>query len=433
MSRGPEVRARAARVVLAVIHGQALDEALRGAAVRGLEGRDRALLQELVYGVVRWQRLLDAECHHYLNDAGAHLDEQVHYLLLVGLYQLRFLRIAPHAAVTETVSAADGLKRPWARSLVNAILRRSLREPWDASGLSVGLRESHPDWLVARLQDDWGGKAAAILSANNEIAPMTLRINRAVTDRTALLKRLAEAGIEAAPSSEVATAVSVASRPVTTIPGFAEGEVSVQDAAAQWIGTLLALSPGQDVLDACAAPGGKTALIAESGAPARLVAVETNPARVPLIRDTLVRVGLAPRVEIICADAADPGWRGSQDFDRILIDAPCSGTGVIRRHPDIKWLRREDDLARLTAMQSRLLRGLWPALRPGGVLLYVTCSVLKCENDAVVSRFLAETSDASEWPFELSAGQRGAVGWQILPGEAGMDGFYYARLRKAGP
>lgn len=431
MSRSAELRARAARIVLAVTQGQALDEAMRHSAAGSLEGRERALLQELVYGVIRWQRLLDAQCRRYLSDAGQHLDEQVRCLLLVGLYQLQFLRVAPHAAVKETVGAAERLQRPWAKSLINAILRRSLREPPDTTALPLGVRESHPEWLVDRLRGDWGGEVANIVRANNEVAPMTLRVNLARLGRPAFLQRLADAGIAASPSPHVATAVSIASRPVTDIPGFSEGGVSVQDAAAQWIAPLLEVSPDHEVLDACAAPGGKTALIAETGMPRRLVAVEVNPRRLALIRETLARVRLTEQIQVLCADAADSSWRSGLCFDRILVDAPCSGTGVIRRHPDIKWLRRPDDLPALNATQARLLRSLWPALRPGGVLLYVTCSILKCENDDIVSRFLGDTADATELPFILTVGRPAPVGWQILPGEAAMDGFYYARLRKA--
>ncbi|MHB1942005.1 MAG: 16S rRNA (cytosine(967)-C(5))-methyltransferase RsmB [Acidiferrobacteraceae bacterium] len=431
-SEAARIRAAAARAVVWVGHGHTLDRALAKPPTPVGEGRSRALLQELAYGVVRWRRLLDHLYRRCLSTPGRTLDATAHALILVGLYQLRFLRVAPHAAVSETVAAADCLGRSWAKPLVNAVLRRYLRDPGMArESRAQGVRESHPDWLVEALGQDWPQQRDEILRAGNGIAPLALRVNRRHMERNAYLQQLDAAGIPAEAAAH-GDAILLGSRPVHDLPGFAAGDVSVQDAGAQWVPLLLDPRPGERVLDACAAPGGKAAHIVEhTPALGALIAVDITPERVALIESTFARLGLAETVSVHQGDATTPeGWWNGEMFHRILVDAPCSGTGVIRRHPDIKWLRRPEDLGRLCALQEQLLRSLWPLLAPGGTLLYVTCSVLHAENREVVGAFLKGMADAQEVPFTLPVGHACNPGWQILPGEEQMDGFYYARLRK---
>lgn len=425
------IRAAAVRTVLEVGQGRALDQALAHTAA-GITGSGRALLQELAFGVVRWQRRLDNEFLRGLAHPGRAVDDVVKALIMVGLYQLRFLNIAPHAVLSETVAAADCLGRPWAKPFVNALLRRSTREPVVAHDSVLGIRTSHPDWLVEVLARDWPGHQEEILRANNEIAPLALRVNLRRATADTCVARLAAAGIEGQRVPSLSQALLLAPRPVRDIPGFTEGEVSVQDAAAQWVPTLLAPQPGERVLDACAAPGGKAAHLLEHTPGLRLVAVDLKDARIALLESTFSRLGLND-AHIIKGDAAAPeAWWDKAAFDRVLVDTPCSGTGVIRRHPDIKWLRAPEDIPKLRTTQLALLSALWPLLAPGGTLLYVTCSVLRAENEEVVGEFLRHTKDAREEPFTLPVGHACRTGWQILPGEQRMDGFYYARLRKAG-
>lgn len=425
------IRAAAVRTVLEVGQGRALDQALAHTAA-GITGSGRALLQELAFGVVRWRRRLDDEFLRGLTHPGRTVDDAVKALVMVGLYQLRFLNIAPHAVLSETVAAADCLGRSWAKPFVNALLRRCTREPRIIPDGTAGVRTSHPDWLVDALVRDWPEHHEEILRANNEIAPLALRVNLRRATADACVAKLVAAGIEGQRVPSLSQALLLTPRPVRDIPGFAEGEVSVQDAAAQWVPTLLAPQPGERVLDACAAPGGKAAHLLEHTPGLRLVAVDLKDARIALLESTFSRLGLND-VHIVKGDAAMPkAWWDNTAFDRILVDAPCSGTGVIRRHPDIKWLRTPEDIPRLRATQLALLSALWPLLPPGGTLLYVTCSVLRAENEVVVGEFLEHTADAYEESFTLPVGHRCRTGWQILPGEQRMDGFYYARLRKAG-
>ena len=429
-------RALAAQVVdEVVVRARYLDAALTEtlAALPRAQARDAALVQEMSYGTLRWFDQLAAIAALFLDKPLKTKDQDVYALLLVGLYQLRYMRVARHAAVKETVEATAALKKPWAKNLLNACLRASLREEARAQAAITASPEaafSHPAWLLEEIKHHWPGNWAAILVANNERPPLALRVNRLHQSRDQYLARLAQAGIAASVHACSETAV-VLDTPVAVseLPGFAEGDVSVQDAAAQLAATLLDAQPGERVLDACAAPGGKTGHLLEHSALAELVALDREPARVKLIEENLTRLGLSAKTVI--GDAANPApWWDGRPFDRILADAPCSATGVIRRHPDIKIRRRPEDLPRLVATQERILDGLWPLLKPGGKLLYVTCSMLPTENEKQVASFLARHSDAAELPLSMSMGRERAKGWQILPGEAGMDGFYYACIGK---
>ena len=413
-------RALAARAVAGVAAGRSLDTALPATA----DGFTRAL----AYGVLRERALLE----HLL---GRMLDQPVtaelQALLLCGIHQLRSMDVAPHAAVNETVSAVELLGQPKARGLVNAVLRRYQREratleqalPDDAA-----LRLSHPPWLLRRLQQDWPQQWRQILEANNRQGPLTLRVNQRRMGRDEYLAKLQAAGISAQPVAAAGAALVLdEARKVEEIPGFAEGEVSVQDAAAQLAFDLLQPQDGERVLDACAAPGGKTAHILER-VDASVVALDSDAKRLQRVEENLRRLKLS--AQLVAADAAHSArWWDQRPFDRILLDAPCSGSGVIRRHPDIKWLRRDSDIARLAQQQLRLLQALWPLLRPGGVLLYAACSTLRAESDDVLEAFTRQHADASVPPMAADWGEATRFGRRIAPAGA-FDGFYYARLQK---
>ncbi|MGW8248117.1 MAG: 16S rRNA (cytosine(967)-C(5))-methyltransferase RsmB [Acidiferrobacterales bacterium] len=426
-----------ATLVLAdiVIHRHSLDNALtriieQNAAFE--DKRDRGLVQEIAYGCMRWYYLLDSLANELLEKPLKSKDQDVHLLLLVGLYQLEFLSIKPHAAVAETVAATTILGKPWAKGLLNACLRRfqrehaKLLERVTASGDSVAL--SHPQWLLQELKRDWPNDWPAIAEQNNQRPPMHLRVNLAKTSREDLSQRLAEAGFHAA---ELATPCGLAldsPAPVDNLPGFADGEFSVQDVSAQYAAILLEPQQGEKLLDACAAPGGKACHLLEIvDGEATLVAVELDPTRAERIRENLSRLDLSAELKI--ADAAYPGaWWDKKPFDRILLDAPCSATGVVRRHPDIKYHRTPSDVDKLTELQAALLEALWPLLKRGGKLLYATCSVLARENEQQITRLLDRHTDAREVPVSPTGSIPRLHGVQLLPSEG--DGFYYCLVEK---
>lgn len=428
-------RAVAAQVIEQVLaKSRYLDTALTEAQARLPRGQahEAALIQEMAYGTLRWFHQLDATARQFLARPLKPKDQDIHALLLLGLYQLRHMRTAMHAAVTETVEAAEALKKPWAKNLLNACLRAYLREPEraDAAG-DASAKYSHPVWLIQEIRQHYPENWEAILDANNERPPMALRVNLQKNSRAQYLARLSAAGLTAYPA-EIADSAIVLATPVavTDLPGFAQGEASVQDVAAQLAAILLEAQAGERVLDACAAPGGKTGHILErTPGLAELVALDQDPERVALIAQNLARLGLTAHT--VTADAGAPkDWWDDRTFDRILLDAPCSATGVIRRHPDIKVRRKPDDLNKLIETQARLLDRLWPLLKPGGKLLYVTCSILPAENENQMQAFVARHPDTTVAALPLTAGIPRIIGRQILPGEQGMDGFYYACIHK---
>jgi len=432
---GAAARVAAARVLRAVRdQGRSLPDALAGIP-EAPEGRDASLVRELSYGAVRLLPRLEALTDLLLHKPLGRDDGDLRALVQVGLYQLLATRIPDHAAVAATVEAARRLDKPWAVPLVNAMLRRFLRQRAPLLARADRSPESRwlfPHWLLRRLQADWPEHWRSIIEASNGRPPMTLRINAARTTPAAYAKRLAARGLTARPAPFAALALTLdRPLPVQGLPGFAEGLVSVQDAGAQLAAELLNARPGQRVLDACAAPGGKTAHILERAAGGLdLTALDLDPERLDRVRANLRRLGLTAR--LVCGDATAPAGEWSRAlYDRILLDAPCSATGVIRRHPDIKPLRREGDIAPLCATQARMLDALWPLLAPGGTLIYATCSLLPEENEAQVGAFLARRPDARAIPLEVPWGLARGLGRQTLPGLAGMDGFYYARLSKA--
>ncbi len=433
MSRPPGVRAVAARVIGEVAgHGKSLDRALAPALENFEDGRDRAFLQAICYGVLRFHPRLEFLLEHLLNRPLKAREIQLRALMLTGLYQISSMDVPDHAAVAESVAAARSIGRPGAKSLVNAVLRRYIRERATLDELAMRspvARWAHPEWLINRLSADWPDRWQSVLEENNKQPPMWLRVNRSRITREDYLERLkrpATAGDFAAESLCLETPV-----PAESLPGFAEGLVSVQDAGAQLAAQFLDVRPGHRVLDACAAPGGKAAHILELCENADLDALDIDSARLGALESTFARLGLEAR--IIEGDAGRPEeWWDRRVYDRILVDAPCTATGVIRRHPDIKLLRRASDVARLAERQREILDRLWPLLRSGGRLLYATCSILREENESQTAAFLERNADAGPVILDF-AGELGfpsGPGRQILPGDAGMDGFYYACLRK---
>ena len=427
-------RLAAAHALAAVLSGKASLNSSLPKQLDKVEARDRGLAQDLAFGTARWQPRLSALAERLLQKPFKTADADVEALMLIGLYQLLYSRVPAHAAIGETVGCADKLKKPWAKGLLNAVLRRAQRE---AEQIFVELerdpvvRTAHPRWLQKSLKAFWPEHWEAICAANNAHPPMILLVNRRHQGRDDYLALLTESGIEASPCQFSADGIVLAKAcDVRELPGFQEGWISVQDEAAQLAAGLLDLAPGQRVLDACCAPGGKTChlLEAEAGLKA-VVAVDLEAKRLVRVQENLDRLGLD--AQLIAADGRDTAaWWDGQPFQRILLDAPCSATGVIRRHPDIKLTRQPDDIAALAVLQGELLDALWPTLAVGGILLYATCSALPTENTEVIEAFLGRTAGARELDLDTQAGLKQAHGRQLLAQEGGHDGFYYAKLIK---
>jgi 16S rRNA (cytosine967-C5)-methyltransferase len=378
----------------------------------------RAAVQDLAYGTLRHLGLLDSILAELLHKP---VKPSLHALLLAALYQLRARPRTGHTTVDQAVRAASRLE-PAAKGLANAVLRNYLR---DADALVARCdtdlaHYSYPQWWLDRVRAAWPQHWQSILNAGNLHPPMTLRVNRRRLTAERYLAKLGECGLAGEIIGPQAILVE-RPVPIETLPGFSAGEVSVQDAGAQLAAPLLDVQPGMRVLDACAAPGGKAGHILEL-ADCALTALDSDPARAPRISDNLARLGLSARV--VCADCLFPAaWSDGRLFERILLDAPCTASGVVKRHPDIKWLRRENDIAALAATQGRMLDVLWQQLAPGGKLLYATCSVFPQENTQTVESFLARNDGARGLPLA------GLAGGQILP-DARHDGFFYALLEK---
>lgn len=431
MPSGYGVRATAATVLARVLEGSTLDAPL-ARAQENLADRDRPLLAQLCYGSLRLAPRLQALLTQLVDRPLRDRDRDIQALLLLGLYQLSDSRIPDHAAVSATVDATRELGKPWAKGLVNAVLRRYRR---DAAKLEAALdpaaAAAHPAWLYQALQDAWPDPLPSLLAVNNSQPPMTLRVNLSRGSREEWMARLATAGVPARAGALTREAVYL-TQPVAVdqLPGFYQGAASVQDEAAQLAAQLLGIAPGQHVLDACAAPGGKTCHLLEMEPDlGSVTAMDIDAVRLQRVRDNLERLGLQARLVAADATGAAAALPGQQ-FDRILLDAPCSATGVIRRHPDIKLLRKARDIAAFATQQLGILDGVWPSLRSGGRLLYVTCSVLPAENEAVIATFLAQRDDAREIPLP-DIGNARPHGRQILPQQDGPDGLYFALLEKA--
>jgi 16S rRNA (cytosine967-C5)-methyltransferase len=396
------------------------------------DSRDSALARNLTYGVLRWLSALEWLAAELLEKPLKKREVAVQRLVLLGLQQLWHDHTASHAAVNETAECARLLGKPWAVGLVNAVLRRFQREQESLLKKmeQAGKQFAHPDWLLKEIQKDWPEQWRDIIDENNQQAPLWLRINRQKADEAALRNELTGAGFEIAEHAFARDAICISPpAAVARIPGFEKGWLSVQDPAAQLARDLLDPGPGDRILDACAAPGGKTAHLLESCEGIELTVLDRQPQRVEQVSQNLQRLGL--NAVTIAADAVETEtwWKGEK-FHKILLDAPCSATGVIRRHPEIKWLRSSTQVDNVVQTQAGLLAALWPLLEPGGILLYATCSILKRENSQQIQRFLEQHTDAVAEVPVVEWGTVGPFGRQIMPGEAGMDGFFYAVLRK---
>ena len=391
-----------------------------------------ALLQEFCYGVCRWYPRLQFCLQQLLEKPLRSKDLDLQCLLLIGLYQLLFMRTPDHASVNETVEAAEAIGKPWAKALINGVLRSAQRRQAELDAKAerdYSVWYAHPEWLLRRLKQDWPQQYRAILDGNNQRAPMTLRVNARMATREQALGLLASAGV-AARAGELAPYAVYLAQPMdaSVVPGFTEGLVSVQDEASQLVASLLPLSPNLRVFDACAAPGGKTTALLEAEPTLSILALDNEARRLPRIQQNLERLQL--QADVRCADitAAPAAEFGS--FDRILLDVPCSATGVIRRHPDIKVLRTPEEVDGLVHKQRALLAAAWPLLNKGGYLLYSTCSLLKAENEQQLTHFISQTPDAAAMQLDVSGALSCTVGIQLLPQQQGTDGFYYALLRK---
>ena len=425
-------RALAAQTLHRVAGGQSLNQCLPE-ALTAVSDDERALMQELCYGTLRLYPRLAALVAPLLDKPLRDKDGDVFSLLLLGVYQLSEMRIPAHAAVSTAVDATRELGKPWAKGLCNAVLRRFQREASTLlEGLDAAAVAAHPQWLFEQLHREWPDAATKVIAANNQRPPMTLRVNRLRVQRDQYLAQLAEAEIRAS-AGEISDDAIYLQSPVdvAALPGFNEGLCSVQDEAAQLAAILLACQPGDRVLDACAAPGGKSCHLLERYPDiSELVAVDSDPVRLQRVADNAARLSLT--LKAVTADAAEPpSLLEKASFDRILVDAPCSASGVIRRHPDIKLLRRASDAEGFAAQQSAILAGVWPLLKPGGSLLYATCSVLGAENDEQVERFLAANADATLDTLPGDWGEATRFGRQLLPSDNGPDGLYYAMITKA--
>lgn len=416
----------ARRLALSVIHnvvrhGQSTGQSLPLAQAQ-CPPRDRGLLQQLVMGCLQNWYGLQQELSLYLQKPLKAKDADIQCILTLGLYQLRHTRVPAHAAISETVSLCPKNKS-WARGLCNAILRKaSTAEAQEQTSSEL------PPWLHAKLKKDWPKRFEQIAKNSRLAAPLTLR---AVRSRQGLLDVLTAAEIDHNEHPFAASAVNLTNGvDITTIEGFDNGDFIVQDAAAQFAAELLAPQDDEYILDACAAPGGKTTHILQLAPNAQVVALDSEAARLERVQENLER--LKQNAEIVAADArnTDKWWSG-QPFDRILLDAPCSATGVIRRHPDIKLLRRESDIPTLVSLQKEIINALWKTLKPGGRMLYCTCSILKDENQNQIAQFLDTQPDAIEIPLDVDWGQAEKHGRQLFPGDYEMDGFYYCLLEKA--
>lgn len=432
MSRN--LRALAARSCFDVVdQGMSLSEVLPKAQALLDNPLDKALLQEICFGVMRYLPQLEAVCSQLMTKPLIKQLRPLQFLLYVGIYQLKFMRIPDHAAISETVDAARELKGQSLTKLINGVLRNVQRRPelFDFSAAPDAVQFNHPGWLISALQQAYPQQWQAILAANQQKAPLWLRVNRNKISATDYAAALSRAGIEySRPLADLPEAIKLSqAQDVLTLPGYSEGWFSVQDGAAQYAATLLQVTSSQRILDACCAPGGKTCHILELAPGAELTALDKEPKRLLRVHDNLQRLGL--RAHVIAADASDTqSWWQGQLFDRILLDVPCSASGVIRRHPDIRWLRKKTDIAALAQLQQQILQQCWALLAPGGVLLYATCSVLPQENSEQINHFLQHNADATLDTLPLQ-GDKQSIGWQLLPGEQDVDGFYYARLLKA--
>jgi 16S rRNA (cytosine967-C5)-methyltransferase len=424
-------RVVSAAIVSAVVHdGRSLSQ-VAPAALAALETeRDRAFAQACAFGVLRHYHGLKARLAILMPKPLRRKDADLEALLLVGLYQIEHMGVASHAAVSATVDGARELDKDWACRLINGVLRAALRLP-PATDAALDPRAEFPQWMLNRVRADWPDHWRTIFEHSNAQAPLTLRVNQQRTSAADYVVLLEQAGLACVCGRHARGAVRVLEpTAVTSLPFFGAGHVSVQDEAAQLAAQILAPRAGEHILDACAAPGGKTAHLLEiGGAGLSLLALDSSSSRLTRIQENLARLALEGTVR--AADAGEPSsWWDGRPFDKILLDAPCSALGVMRRHPDIRLRRSAADVLEASKQQRRLLHALWPLLAEGGQLLYATCSILRAENDDIIDTLLAEHTDVNVLPLPLEAGHATRHGRQMLPGDDDMDGFYYCLLTK---
>jgi 16S rRNA (cytosine967-C5)-methyltransferase len=425
------VRALAARCLYAVVdNGRSLSEELPKQQQLIESGKDKGLLQELCYGVLRYLPELEQHVRRFVKKPLTGKQRVFHFLMMVGIYQIKFTRIPDHAAVAETVAATAILKNRHLKGMVNAVLRSYQRDPEleNFESLPDPVKYNHPGWFINKIKAGYPEQWQHILEQNLQRPPMWLRVNQQKTTVADYLLLLTEQEINVVSVIEFSGAILLEQAvDVAILPNFAQGWVSIQDGAAQMAAPLLQAQAGDNVLDCCAAPGGKTCHILEITPDiGKMTAIDIEENRLVRVHENLTRLGL--QANVLTADAANSDdWFDGNLFDRILIDAPCSGTGVIRKNPDIKWLRRATDIDQLVILQQQILSTIWALLKPGGTMIYATCSVLPEENTEQVAQFISNNADASLEPITQS--EQGSD-WQILPGENSMDGFYYAKLTK---
>ena len=428
----PNFHLSAARAVMATVDGgRSLDDALAAQATR-LPTRRRPQLREIGYGACRHYHRFDGMLAQLLDKPIKSRERVLHFILINACHQLEQMRVPDYAVLNESVAAVAGTRFAWAGNLLNGVLRNFIDRRARLEGeLEPAARVSFPAWLYQEICTHWPGHCREVFAASNRKPPLTVRVNQRKLSRDACLAQFAGAGIKAFPTADGPLGITLAEPlPVAQIPGFSDGRVSVQDESAQLTAAALPLGAGERLLDGCAAPGGKTGLLLEAqGGLEALVAVDL-PERMGRLGQNLTRLGLEGEVEAVAADMTQPEtWWDGRRFDRILLDVPCSGSGVIRRHPDIKHHRRPQDLAQYAQRQLQLLTGAWPLLKNGGTLLYATCSILPAENDAVIEKFLRLQTGAQVDSVDAPPGIATRFGRQRLPGVHPGDGFYYCRLR----
>lgn len=410
-------------VALEVICSVVLDKRSLSSVV--YHENDSALTKSLVFGTIRFYHQLNDIVTGLLNHSLEKEDLDIHCLMLLGAYQILYSKVAIHASIYETVNVLNALDKAWAKGLVNAILRQIDR---DQEQLKKQVHYSHPTWLVKKIKQSYPDNFEQIFTQNNTQAPMTIRIHPKYT-LAEYQQKLAECGINTDTVS-VAPQALVLEKPVSVydLPNFESGSCYVQDASAQLSALLLEPQNTDLILDACSAPGGKTTHLSELAPSANIIALDSDAERLERVEQNIQRFNLN-NIDIIQGNAQQQDWWDGKLFDKILLDAPCSATGVIRRHPDIKLLRKPKDIVNLVKLQAQILDNLWQILKPGGTLLYATCSVLKAENEFQIANFLNDHDDASEIKIDLDWGIKTSIGRQQLPNHE-FDGFYYAKLQK---
>lgn len=426
------LRAQAGVLLGKLLSHQGSLSSLLPTALNQIDARDRPLLQEICYGTCRQSPRLSVLAALMLRKPFHENDHDIQGLLLSALYQLDQLSTPDHAVINETVEAAKQLDKPWAAKLLNAVLRRYQRENtdlYDQAEAHPAYRLNHPGWFISKLRNNWPEHWEAVLQANDQPPPMSLRVNIQKISRTDYLDLLSDAGITAKPGDWAPESIYLETPcGVDKLPHFDLGYVSVQDEAAQLAAHILGVQKGDLLLDACAAPGGKLCHLLEMHTDVRADAVEIDDRRTVRITENLQRLNL--NANIISGDAAETSWWDGELYDRILLDAPCSATGVIRRNPDIKLLRRNEDIVGLAILQLRILNNIWAMLKPSGKLLYATCSIFPQENERIIERFLKLQPDAIHQKIDATWGEERSFGRQLFATEAGPDGFYYALLSR---